>query len=87
MAKTGRNNSWILLLGLLIIGGIIGNWMGDALIRVCPSLTFLAKSQSIGISPLTLNLSVFTMIFGLSFQINFFSILGFVLAYYIYRRI
>lgn len=87
MAKTSRSNNVIWLLGLFIIGGIIGNCIGDALIRVCPMLAFLAKQQSIGISPTTLSLNVFTVTFGFSFQINFFSILGFILAYYIYRRI
>lgn len=77
---------WQILLLLLIVGGIIGGWIGDAMVRLWPSLKMLGQAQSVGIPAFTLSLKVFTFNFGFMLHVNFFTVLGFILAYLIYRR-
>lgn len=81
------SSGWQILLLLLVLGGIAGGWIGDALIRAWPVLSVLGKVQNIGLPNFILDLHVFTLNFGFMFYINFFTILGFIVAYLIYRRI
>lgn len=77
---------WQLLVLLLVLGGIIGSYIGEALIKAWPVLQMLGKVQSIGVPRFTIDLNVFTFTFGFMMHISFFTLLGFVLAYLIYRR-
>jgi len=77
---------WQLLLLLLVMGGIIGSYLGEALIKLWPALKMLGKIQSIGVPRFTIDLNVFTFTFGFLMNISFFTLLGFVLAYLVYRR-
>ncbi|MEN6326862.1 MAG: DUF4321 domain-containing protein [Syntrophomonas sp.] len=78
--------NWQVLLILLVLGGIIGGWIGDALLSVWPGLKTLGQVQSVGLPSFSLNLRVFTLNFGFMLHVNFFTLLGFVLAYIVYRR-
>ncbi|HQA49828.1 MAG TPA: DUF4321 domain-containing protein [Syntrophomonadaceae bacterium] len=85
MAGT-RSPGWPVLLILLVLGGIIGGWIGQTLTNVWPSLVILGRAQSLGIPSFTLDLQVFTVSFGFMLHISAFTLIGFVLAYLVYRR-
>jgi len=85
MAGT-RSPGWPVLLILLVLGGIIGGWIGQTLTNVWPSLVILGRAQSLGIPSFTLDLQVFTVSFGFMLHISAFTLIGFVLAYVVYRR-
>jgi len=78
---------WQILLVLLVIGGIIGGWIGDAIVMFCPAANMLGKIQSVGIPGFSLDLRVFSLTIGFMFHINFFTILGFIIAYMVYKRL
>ena len=59
-----RSPGWPVLLVLLVLGGIIGGWIGQALTKVWPSLAALGSTQSLGIPNFTADLGVFTISFG-----------------------
>lgn len=86
MARPSQN-SWQILLLLLILGGIIGAWIGDAIVTLLPNLELLGEVQSVGLPTFVMDLHVFTLSFGFMLNINFFTILGFVLAWLFYRRL
>ena len=50
-------------------------------------LVILGKVQSVGIPDFTLNLQVFSLTFGFMLHISFFTLLGFVLSYLVYKRL
>lgn len=81
-----RSPGWPVLLILLVLGGIIGGWIGQALTQVWPSLAVLGRAQSMGIPSFTLDLQVFTVSFGFMLHISAFTLIGFVLAYLVYRK-
>jgi len=71
---------------MLIFGGIIGGWIGEFLLDMWPGLGILGNVQSVGLPNFMLNLGVFTLNFGFMLHVSFFSLLGFVLAYVVYRK-
>jgi hypothetical protein len=77
---------WQLLLLLMVLGGIIGGWIGDVIVKTWPGLGLLGNVQSVGLPTITMDLHVFTLSFGFMLHINFFSILGFVIAWVFYKR-
>lgn len=81
-----RSPRWPVLVILLIIGGIIGGWLGEALVKLWPALALLGRTQSLGIPGFTLDLQVFTISFSFMLSISAFTLIGFVLAYLVYRR-
>lgn len=87
MAKNRTYPGWQYLLVLLVLGGIIGSWIGDAMLRVWPALYELGRNQSIGLPSFTLDLKVFTLTFGFMLHINLFTILGFIIAYLVFKRL
>lgn len=84
MRGSGSKNSWALFLLILtgiVLGGFIG-MMADGV----SALSWLSYGQSFGLqNPIVLNLGVMTITFGLSIQINIASILGMILAIFLYR--
>ena len=81
--RTRHRNPWLLLLLLLVglvIGGVIGNIFKD-------SFELLGYSESIGISPVTLNLNVMELTLGFTMNINLASVIGIVIAIIIFRRL
>lgn len=87
MAKSRSYPGWQVLLLLAVLGGIVGGWIGNAIINWVPALNFLGMTQSLGIPGFTLDLQVFTFTFGFVLNVNFFTLLGFILAYIFYRRL
>ena len=57
------------------------------LLLTWPALALLGRIQSVGLPTFTMDLHVFTLSFGFMLNINFFTILGFVLAWLFYRRL
>ena len=83
---TREKNIWILILFILcgiVIGGLLGEFASGI-----DFLWWLSYGQSFGFEqPMELNLSVIKLSFGLVFKINIASIIGMVLAIFIYRKV
>ena len=83
--RSSSQNIWVLLLLLLagvVLGGFIGNALGDI-----PFLSWLNYGNSFGLSsPLVLDLGVLTLQFGLTIRFTIAGIIGIVLAFFIYRK-
>lgn len=84
--KGSRSPGWPVLVILLILGGIAGDWLGQALTKLWPALAVLSDAQRLGIPSFTLDLKVFTLSFGFMLNLSGFTLIGFVLAYLIYRK-
>jgi hypothetical protein len=54
---------WILLI-LLVIGGIIGSWLGVVLVKMWPGFGLLGQTEVIGLPPTTLDLQILSVTFG-----------------------
>lgn len=83
---TREKNIWILLVFLLaglVIGGLLGKLASSV-----SWLWWLSYEQQFGLeTPMVLDLSVLKLTFGLMFKINIASIIGMVLAIFIYKKI
>ncbi len=83
---TREKNVWILILFILcglVVGGLLGQLASSV-----DFLWWLSYGQEFGISnPITLDLQVVTLTFGLMFKINIASIIGMILAIFIYRKV
>jgi hypothetical protein len=83
---TRDKNIWILIV-FILCGIVVGGLLGELASSV-DFLWWLSYGQSFGLStPITLDLSVITLTFGLMFKINIASIIGMVLAIFIYRKV
>ena len=83
---TREKNIWILLVFLLaglVIGGLLGKLASSV-----SWLWWLSYEQQFGLeTPIVLDLSVLKLTFGLMFKINIASIIGMVLAIFIYKQV
>ena len=83
---TRERNIWILMVFILsglVIGGLIGEFTKDV-----DFLWWLSYGQSFGLSaPIELDLNIVQISFGLMFKINVASILGMIIAVFIYKKI
>lgn len=81
-----EKNIWILLVFLLaglVIGGLLGKLAAGV-----PWLWWLSYEQAFGLaSPIVLDLNVLKLTFGLIVNINVASIVGMVLAVFIYKKV
>ena len=81
-----EKNIWILLVFLLaglVIGGLLGEFASSV-----SWLGWLSYEKQFGLeNPLVLDLSVVKLTFGLMFKINVASIIGMILAIFIYKKI
>ena len=77
---------WILLIFILsglVVGGLLGELAGKV-----DFLWWLGYGESFGLtSPLELDLNIIKITFALAFKINISSIIGLVLAVFIYKKI
>ena len=81
-----EKNIWILII-FLLAGLVIGGLLGEIAKNV-DFLWWLSYGEQFGLTtPLTLDLNVITLTFGLTFKINIASIIGMVVAIFIYRKI
>ena len=74
---------WILLV-LLLIGGLLGSLLGDLLGGYLP---FLRKGTEIGFPATTLNLHVIKLTLGFLLKINLMTVLGFLLGFFLFRKL
>lgn len=83
---TRDKNIWVLLVFILsglVIGGLLGKLASSV-----PWLWWLSFEQEFGLeNPLVLDLSILKLTFGLMFKINVASIIGMILAVFIYKKI
>lgn len=81
-----EKNVWILMVFILsglVVGGLLGDLAGKV-----DFLWWLGYGESFGLtSPLELDLSIIKITFALSFKINIASIIGLILAIFIYRKV
>ncbi len=81
-----EKNIWILLVFILsglVVGGLLGELAGKI-----DFLWWLGYGESFGLtSPLELDLNIIKITFALAFKINISSIIGLVLAVFIYKKI
>ena len=83
---TREKNIWILIL-FVLWGIVVGGLLGDLASKV-DFLWWLSYGESFGLSqPIELDLSVIKITFGLMFKINISSIIGMILAIFIYRKV
>ena len=83
---TKDKNIWILLI-FILSGLVVGGLLGELASRV-DWLWWLSYSQSFGLqTPITLDLSIMQITFALMFKISISSIIGLVLAVFIYKKI
>lgn len=79
-------NIWILIL-FILSGIVVGGLLGELASQV-EFLSWLSYGQEFGLTtPLELNLNVIRLTFGLMFKINIASIIGIVLAIFIYKKV
>ena len=83
---TKSKNIWILTLFIfsgLVIGGLLGELAGQV-----DFLWWLSYGQNFGLSsPIQLDLNIVQITFALMFKINIASILGLIIAIFIYRKV
>ncbi len=83
---TREKNIWILIL-FILCGIVVGGLLGELASQV-DFLWWLSYGEEFGISnPITIDLQVITVTFGLMFKINISSIIGMILAIFIYKKI
>lgn len=83
---TREKNIWILIL-FILCGLVIGGLLGEVASKV-DFLWWLSYGEEFGLAePIILNLQVITITFGLMFKINISSIIGMILAIFIYKKI
>lgn len=83
----GLDKSKGFLVFVVLLGAICGSLLGDLLGSNIEVLHFLKNVYSVGTStPLSLDLKVLTISFGMKFNINLMSIFGIILAIILYRK-
>ena len=79
-------NIWILLV-FVLSGLVIGGLLGDVASKV-GGFSWLSYGQSVGLSqPVALDLNIINITFGFMLKINVASIIGILLAIFIYRKV
>ena len=79
-------NIWILLV-FVLSGLVIGGLLGDVSSKV-GGFSWLSYGQSFGLSqPVALDLNIINITFGFMLKINVASIIGILLAIFIYRKV
>lgn len=83
---TREKNIWILIL-FILSGLVIGGLLGE-LTKNVSYLSWLSYGKSFGLSaPVVLDLSIIEITFGLMVHINIASIIGVLIAIFVYRKI
>ena len=81
--KQAKNN-WTCFL-LILVGIVLGSFIGSLVAEV-PYLSWLNYGQSFGLdSPVTVNLGILVLSFGLTIKITMARVIGVVLAIIVYR--
>lgn len=86
MTGSGGKNNWALFL-LILSGVVLGGFIGMMSEKVS-FLAWLSYGQTFGLSkPVTLDLGVMALTFGITVHISIASIIGVVIAIIIYRKL
>jgi hypothetical protein len=79
--------------GLFFLFVVIGGYLGAILAEILrhatssgPLSEAFIRTIHPGISPFTLNFELFNITFGFSFSLNLLSVLGIILAIYLYKQ-
>lgn len=84
MRGTGSKNAWALFL-LILTGIVLGGFIG-MLAEGVSALSWLGYGQTFGFDePIVLNLGLLIVTFGLNIKITIASIIGVIIAVFIYR--
>lgn len=84
MRGTGSKNAWALFL-LILAGIVLGGFIG-MLTEGVSALSWLGYGQTFGLDePIILNLGLLVVTFGLNIKITIASIIGVIIAIFIYR--
>ncbi len=82
---TREKNIWILIIFILcgiVLGGLIGE-----LVSNIDALWWFSYGSNFGLTtPITLDMGVIVLTFGLTFKINIASIVGLAIAIFLYRK-
>jgi len=82
-----KNKGGWLLVVFILSGLVVGGLLGDLASKI-DFLWWLSYGETFGLSnPLELDLSIMKITFGLLFKINIASIIGMIIAIFIYRKI
>lgn len=85
MNRSLRGVGYLIL--LLLLFGLAGGVLGEIIGRNFKSLSYLGHYSTIGMTkPLTFNLKLLSLTFGISFNINILSIIGMILGIFIYKK-
>ncbi|SKA94503.1 protein of unknown function [Caloramator quimbayensis] len=83
--KMVRGYRYLILIVLLC--GLAGGALGEAIGQNFKNLAFLKHYTAIGMNnPVTLNLKLISLTFGINFNINILSIFGMIFGYFIYKK-
>lgn len=83
---TKEKNIWILVL-FILSGLVLGGLIGELASKV-DFLWWLSYGQEFGFNtPVSLDLNIVKVTFGLMFKVNISSIIGMILAIFIYKKI
>ena len=83
---TKEKNIWILLI-FILSGLVVGGLLGSLASRV-DWLWWLSYGESFGLeNPIVLDLSIMKITFALMFKISISSIIGMILAIFIYKKV
>lgn len=83
---TKEKNIWILII-FILSGLVVGGLLGELASKI-DWLWWLSYSQSFGLeSPVVVDIGVMKITFALMFKISVSSIIGMVLAIFIYKKI
>ena len=81
-----RDKSTLVLIIFILCGLVIGGLIGE-LTQGVSWLNWLSYGQTFGLTdPVTLDLGVVNLTFGIMFNINISSIIGIIIAIFIYRK-
>jgi hypothetical protein len=75
--------SIIYFVGIIVVGALLGSFLGDAIAQVVPEGPMRAmflKETAAGLEPTTLKLKVIEATFGFVLRLNIMSVIGIVVA-------
>ncbi|WP_242971208.1 DUF4321 domain-containing protein [Caloramator fervidus] len=70
----------------MLVFGLAGTLLGELLGKAIKVLAFLQKDYVIGLKPMYLDLKFFALTFGMTFKINMLTMLGMIIAFFIYKK-
>lgn len=86
MDLKGSGKSTAFFIFFILLGALTGSLLGEMLGDIT-ALNFMKHVYTIGTgSPVTLNLGVFALSFGLNLNLNIMSIVGIIVAIILYRK-